>query len=148
MGYEIVDGEVKFEGKPIGTYRKLIVGVWEGKGEDAEFKFSGGSAPTLQEILSVLQKEYGLTTDYVPVRRGRQDEDSGEKGILNLLIECANLYSSRKALAENRPGVAPEEKMAKNAVKLLTKDLAINTIKMLLPDVDAEAFYAKVLAKQ
>lgn len=147
MGYEIVDGDVKFDGKVVGQYRKLIVGTWEGKGDDAEFKFSGGTAPTLSEILGVLQKEFGLSTDYVPVRRGRQDEDSSEKGILNLLIECANLNSSRKALAENKPEASPMEKMAKNAVKLLTKDLAINTIKTLLPDVDAEAYYAKVQSK-
>jgi hypothetical protein len=148
MGYEIVSGDVKFNDKVVGQYQRLTVGKWEGTGDDAEFVFHGGSAPTLQEILSVAQKEYGLAMDYTGIRRGRQDEDAGEKGILNLLVEAINLHASRKALAENKPGVAPEEKMARNAVKLLTHDLAINTIKMLLPDVDAEEFYAKAKAKK
>ena len=122
---------------------KVVVGEWEGKGDDAVFTFYDGE-PTLQDCLSFLQSK-GLKNEYVPVRRGRSsdDEEKAEKGIVNLLIEVVNLYLYRQNLPAKVED--PRDKAIRKTISLINdKDTVLRTIAVFYPEGNAEEIFERL----
>ncbi len=126
---------------------KVYVGEWEGKGKDAVFTFVNGE-PTLQDCLEFLQ-ERGVKNEYVPTRRGRssEDEETSEKGIVNLLIEVVNLWLYRQNLPAKVED--PRDKAIRRTIALINdKDTVLRTIAVFYPEGNAEEIFARLSPKK
>jgi hypothetical protein len=142
MGLQVKTVDAK-SGDVTFQTEKVIVGEWEGKGEDAVFTFND-SEPTLQDCLTFLQ-EKGVKNEYVPTRRGRtsEDEEKAEKGIVNLLIEVINLYLYRQNLPAKVED--PRDKAIRRTIALINdKDTVLRTIAVFYPNGNGEEIYNRL----